>query len=126
VAPIKPAAPSSAAKAPLALRDISNTTAATTTSQAPAAGPSTTTLSKPSAASSVINITKPPAPSQTERGAGGSHNNYEISDREDSSDEDYESDGDNNGNRKDAKRVPEWAKGPALKEVGHLCVCVGG
>jgi len=38
---------------------------------------------------------------------------YEISDREDSSDDDYDSD----GSRRTAKKVPDWAKGAALREV---------
>ena len=49
-------------------------------------------------------------------GAAGPKNpadNYEISDREDSSDDDYDSD----GGHKVAKKVPDWAKGPALREA---------
>lgn len=43
---------------------------------------------------------------------------YEISDREESSDDDYDSDGGGGGKGKAAaKRVPDWAKGPALREA---------
>lgn len=47
------------------------------------------------------------------KGKAEAAQNYEISDREESSDDDYDSaDG-----QQPAKKVPDWAKGPALREV---------
>ena len=63
--------------------------------------------SKAGAVAAAADVKKP-------AGAGAGAESYEISDREDSSDDDYDSDG---GHAKVAKKVPDWAKGPALREA---------
>lgn len=98
---------SPAAAAPQAFAAATTTTTTTATASAPAPAPAAT------AAAAVAPASKP-------KYAGmGIGESYAISDREESSDEDYDSDGGNGekGGKGAVKRVPDWAKGPALREA---------
>lgn len=62
-----------------------------------------------------------PAPSSARLIQHSAGESYEISDREDSSDEDYDySDEEEAAHKKAHKKVPDWARGDALKMVSSI------